>query len=504
MNTRILFIHTWTPLHAGTGQSIGAIDLTIAREKATGIPFLPGSSLKGVLRDRMEGLDGEACRRIYGSDPRATEEQAGCLMFGDARLLCMPVRSMAGTFCYATSPYLLHRMARDLRETGVSLTVPEGPDVVESVLMAKGHIRIARDYIIYRHRRAMARSARAYSFEVSDFVPYKKIYEVLRWNMEHGCDSVPALNRVIASGGLPELIAAADRRYDEEVEIATKVILEDLRRIRIVIIAGPSSSGKTTTTLKLAEGLKQAGVSLKSINLDHYFFDLDRHPQDEFGDYDYETPQALDLALINDHLTRLLAGETIKTPHYSFKTGRRTMDVHELSLAKHEILLIDSLHGLYEAMTRDVPAENKLRIYIETLGQFRGKDGSFMRWSDVRLLRRMIRDKHFRNLKPIETLTHWHYVRRSELQHIIPFIKNADCLVNSSLAYELPILKHKLFRAISAARDRYGDDPRRLDAHIRVRRVHALLKPLRPVRDDSCVPTDALLREFIGGSRHRY
>ena len=168
MNTRILFIHTWTPLHAGTGQSIGAIDLTIAREKATGIPFLPGSSLKGVLRDRMEGLDGEACRRIYGSDPRATEEQAGCLMFGDARLLCMPVRSMAGTFCYATSPYLLHRMARDLRETGVSLTVPEGPDVVESVLVSNTSSLVMNGEVIFEDLKFQARAEDAVSALASE------------------------------------------------------------------------------------------------------------------------------------------------------------------------------------------------------------------------------------------------------------------------------------------------------------------------------------------------
>lgn len=383
-------------------------------------------------------------------------------------------------------------------------SVEDIQDVVESVLMESRLTRIARNYIIYRHQRAMARAARAYAFEVTDNVPYKKLYEVLRWNMDHQCDSVPALNRIIANGKFSQLVKQVDARYKDEVNLAAARILENLSKVRIVIIAGPSSSGKTTTTIKMSEQLNTVGVALKAINIDNYFFDLQRHPKDEFGDYDYETPEALDLSLINEHLEQLLDGKTIKTPHYDFRTGARRSNVHELSLKKNEILLIDSLHGLYGEMTRSIPAECKFRVYIETLGQFRAQDGIFMRWSDNRLLRRMNRDNDYRNLKPVQTLTHWHYVRRSELKNIIPFIKYADCIVNSSLPYELPILKHKLFRYISAAIDSYKDDPHRLDAHIRANRIYDLLKPLKPIKDDSCVPTDSLLREFIGGSRYKY
>jgi uridine kinase len=155
-------------------------------------------------------------------------------------------------------------------------------------------------------------------------------------------------------------------------------------------------------------------------------------------------------------------------------------------------------------MTKNVAPANKFKLYIETLGQFRGTDGSFMRWADNRLLRRMIRDKHNRNQKPIETLTHWHYVRRSELHHIIPYMRNADYVVNTALPYELPLLKRRLFRYVTQARNRFRDDPKRLDAHIRVNRVYDLLHPLRTVRDESCIPPTALIREFIGGSSYTY
>lgn len=383
-------------------------------------------------------------------------------------------------------------------------SVEDIQDVVESVLMENRLTRIARNYIIYRHQRAMTRAARAYTFEVTDNVPYKKIYDVLRWNMEHRCDSVPALNRIIARGEFPGLVKKAETRYKDEINLAATRILENLKNVRIVIVAGPSSSGKTTTTIKISEQLKAVSVVFKAINIDHYFFDLEKHPKDEFGDYDYETPAALDLGLINKHLVQLLEGRTIKTPDYNFKNGARRLNVHELSLKKNEILLIDSLHGLHDGMTYSIPDENKFRLYIETLGQFRGKDESFMRWSDNRLLRRMIRDKDHRNLKPMQTLTHWHYVRRSELTNIIPFLKHTDCIINSALPYELPILKHRLFRYISSSMHRYRDDPKRRDAHIRANRLYELLKPLKLVKDDSCVPSDSLLREFIGGSRYRY
>lgn len=388
---------------------------------------------------------------------------------------------------------------------GTTPTVEDIQDVVESTLMKQGHVSIARGYVIYRHQRALARAARAdQRVEATDNIPYKKIYEVLRWNMDHDCETLAGLNRTMSEGRLAELVAASDQRYADEVSAGAELIHERLPEVRIVIVAGPSSSGKTTTTIKLSERLKAAGRELVAINIDHYFYDLEMHPKDEFGDYDYETPQALDLELINNHLVDLLAGKTIKTPHYDFKSGRRTLDVHELRLLPHQLLLIDSLHGLYDGMTYSIPSSRKFRLYIETLGQLRDAQGNFMRWADNRLLRRMIRDSWHRNLQPLPTLAHWHYVRKSELRNIIPFIGTVDYLVNSSLPYELPILKHKLFRFFPEAMKAYRDEPKRQDAYIRAKRVHEFLDQLQAWSDDRVVPPRSLLREFIGGSEYSY
>lgn len=383
-------------------------------------------------------------------------------------------------------------------------TVEDIQDIVEETVINEGHAQTARAYIRYRTKRAEARENRQMQGEYSDNVPYKKIYEVLRWNMDHDCETVEGLNRIIAEGHYPDLVRAVDQRYDDEVALGTEKMLERIPGVRMVIIAGPSSSGKTTTTIKVSEKLKSAGIRLKAINVDHYFFDLEMHPKDEFGDYDYETPQALDLELINQHLLELLDGRTIRTPHYDFKTGQRALDVHEMKLADNEILLIDSLHGLYDGMTYSIPAARKFRLYIETLGQVRTQHGVFMRWSDNRLMRRMIRDSWHRNLQPLQTLTHWHYVRRSELQHIIPFISSVDYLVNSAMPHELPLLKHKLFHYFPEAMTLYRDDPQRQDAYIRAKRVHDMLCDLTEMPDERAITEQSLLREFIGGSHYHY
>lgn len=388
-------------------------------------------------------------------------------------------------------------------ESGVP-SVEDIQDVVESILMRHGHIATAKAYIIYRHQRAQARAARAYAFESTDNIPYKKIYEVLRWNMNHGCETVDGMNRILTEGGLPDLVSACEKRYIDEVAAGADRMIERLPALRVVIVAGPSSSGKTTTTIKISEKLREAGVEFVAINVDHYFFDLEMHPKDEFGDYDYETPQALDLELIDRHIAELLDGRTVRTPHYDFKTGKRTLDVHEMKLEQNQVLLIDSLHGLYGEMTKSTPAQRKFRLYIETLGQLRNAHGQFMRWADNRLLRRMIRDSWHRNLKPEQTLTHWHYVRRSELTHIIPFIGTADYLVNSAIPYELPLLKQKLFHFFPEAMEKYRDDPHRQDAYLRAQRVFEMLDPLLPIEDDRVVPSRSLLREFIGGSEYAY
>jgi uridine kinase len=298
----------------------------------------------------------------------------------------------------------------------------------------------------------------------------------------------------------------SDAAYEQDVENAAELIKARRDQVKIAIIAGPSSSGKTTTTIKLGLRLERMGLKLVALNVDNYFFDLALHPRDEYGDYDFETPQALDLALINEHLAKLIAGEEVQLPQYDFKTGTRRPTTTPMRLAENEIILIDSLHGLYPGMMSAIPDERKFKLYIETLIQMKGRDGKYVRWTDLRLMRRMLRDAAHRSYDPQRTLEHWHYVRTSELRNIIPYINTTDYIINGALAYELPIFRPRLMDNFARWATQYEGDPQRQDAMIRAKRVYALLQTVTPVGDDAerAIPATSHLREFIGGSCYKY
>ncbi len=384
-------------------------------------------------------------------------------------------------------------------------TIEEIQDIVEKVLIENGHAKTAKAYILYREERARQRQERAMrSVRPSENIPWRKIWEVLNWAVDHDLHTVGRLNERIARGEFPEIVRETDRAYNEDITTASEIIRERRNSVKIVIVAGPSSSGKTTTTTKLSHLLNKMGLNLVPLTVDNYFFDLGLHPKDEFGDYDFETPQALDLELINEHLVRLIAGEEVLTPFYDFKTGKRHNDHTPMRIGPNDIILIDSLHGLYTRMTQSIDDERKFKLYIEPLLQMKGPDGKFIRWTDLRLMRRMVRDAAFRAYDPQRTLEHWHYVRSSELRNIIPYVNTTDYIVNSGLPYELPIMQARLSGHFEKWAEQYKGDPLRKDALMRAERVCHLMRSITPVEDDSAIPPDSLLREFIGGSCYEY
>ncbi len=396
-------------------------------------------------------------------------------------------------------------MLEEAAPAGHVPTIEEIQDIVEKVLIENGHARTAKAYILYRDERARRRRERAKrSVHPSESIPWHKIWEVLNWAVDHDLHTVERLNARIARGEFPDIVRETERAYNEDITTASEIIRERRDVVRVVIVAGPSSSGKTTTTTKLNHMLKHMGLSLVPLTVDNYFFDLELHPKDEFGDYDFETPQALDLELINEHLARLVAGEEVRIPFYDFKTGKRHEDHTPMRIGPGDIILIDSLHGLYADMTCSIEHSQKFKLYIEPLLQMKGPDGAFVRWTDLRLMRRMVRDAAYRAYDPQRTLEHWHYVRSSELRSIIPYVNTTDYIVNSSLPYELPVMRARLFQHFERWAEAYKDDPLRADAFTRAERVYNLLKAVTPVEDESAIPPGSLLREFIGGSCYEY
>jgi len=396
-------------------------------------------------------------------------------------------------------------MLEETTPPGQAPTVEQIQDIVEKVLIENGHARTAKAYILYREERARHRRRKtAYQNRDPGNIPYRKLWEVLSWAVDHDVNTVERLNARIARGEFPDIVWESDIAYEEDIATAASLIKERCDTCKIAIVAGPSSSGKTTTTIKLNALLHKRGLSFVALNVDHYFIDRELNPKDEYGYYDYETPQALDLSLINEHLIRLVAGEEVRIPFYDFKTGIRTDNVTPMRLREGDIVLIDSLHGLYPDMTAGIPDEQKFRLYIETLLQMKGTDDRFIRWTDLRLMRRMSRDALYRALNPRQTLEHWHYVRSSELRHIIPRIGTVDHIINGALVYELPIMRPRLIEHFAQWVENYRDDPERQDAFRRASRVYELLASVTPVEDDSAIPPTSLLREFIGGSAYEY
>jgi len=378
-------------------------------------------------------------------------------------------------------------------------TVEEIQDIVEKVLIENGHAKVSKHYILYREERTRRRNKeKSNASQRSEFIPWAKIWHVLNWSVDHGLNTLDKLNGRIQNGEFAQVVAESEAAYAQDIQTVTEMIEERRQDVRLVTVAGPSSSGKTTTTSKIALGLGKKGLRFVELNLDNYYFDLELHPIDEFGDYDFETPQALDIDLINQHLHRLLAGEEVLLPYYDFKTGKQHPDTTPMKLKEGDIILIDSLYGLYPPLTDGI-ADNKVNIYIEPLLQMKDAEGKYVRWTDMRLMRRMLRDSVHRAYDYEMTLTHWHYVRAGELRGIIPYIGSADYIINSGMPYELPLYRHKLFDGFTKWVEKYRDDPLHLDAFTRAARIHALLEAIPAIDDDSLVPKDSVIREFIGG-----
>ena len=390
-------------------------------------------------------------------------------------------------------------------QEGFKPNIEEVQDVVEKVLIDNGHATVAKEYILYRQERKENRESNAeQGSRTGEKIPWEKMWHVYDWSVENKLNTFEKINKKIDNGNFSNIVKVSEARYEKDVDTAAELILQRADKLKMVFISGPSSSGKTTTTIKIEQRLKAKGLSFVTLNVDHYFFDLDLHPKDEFGDYDFETPQALDLPLINEHLKKLAAGEKVLIPSYDFKKGLRTLNQTPVQIKDNEIILIDSLHGLYPQFSEGIDDDVKFKLYLEPLVQIKDAENKFVQWTDIRLMRRMLRDSVQRAYDPQQTLEHWHYVRASELRHIIPYSNNADFIISSGMPYELSLYRSILLDKFEGWIEKFKDNPLKEDAYIRAERTYNMLKGIRPMEDNSAVPTDSVLREFIGGSEFEY
>lgn len=318
------------------------------------------------------------------------------------------------------------------------------------------------------------------------------------WMGRVGLQNLGSLNNAIVRGNISEVILISEALHERRIAHISGLVAKtwenanaDYRRIRVVLIAGPSSSGKTTFAKRIGVQLLSYGIRPYALSLDNYFVDRARTPLDEAGNYDFESIDALNLPLLNEHLARLLAGEEVTMPHFNFVTGQSEVG-ETVRLQSNQVLILEGIHGLNPALTAAIPPESTLRVYVSVLTHLNMDRHNRISTADVRLLRRIARDYRTRGYSAADTIERWASVRRGEERYIFPFQNNADVMFNSALLYELAVLRDVVEPLLLRIE---WDTP----AYVEARRLLAFLRWVRTA-DADMVPDNSLIREFIGGS----
>lgn len=316
--------------------------------------------------------------------------------------------------------------------------------------------------------------------------------EQMKWCTLMGVNNVADLNEAITNGKFGDLVRINEALHEKKVaEIADK-IYQRRDKVKVVLIAGPSSSGKTTFANRLCVQLSVLGIIPHAISLDDYFINREDVPLDEFGNKDFEDINTLDLKLFNDNMTRMIAGETIEMPHYNFVTGKREYNGDFMTLEKGGIFVIEGIHGLNDMLSASIAPENKFKIFISAMTQLNIDDHNRISTSDSRLIRRIVRDNQFRGRDATTTIAGWDYVTRGEEKNIFPYQENADAIFNSATIYELSVLKQyaePLLFKIDQSQSEYVD----------AKRLIKFLDYFLGANGDA-IPNNSIIKEFLGGS----
>lgn len=328
---------------------------------------------------------------------------------------------------------------------------------------------------------------------------FKAFIDYIKLNKTVGVGSVGMLNKAVADkSNVGMLIAVAETIHDKKIGAIADQITERFRQggARVVLVAGPSSSGKTTTTKRLSIHLLANLVRPQMISLDNYFVDREHTPRDENGDYDYESLYALDIEQFNKDLTDLIAGKEVAMPSYDFTTGKRTYKGNKLRLDDNSILLMEGIHGLNPELTASIPDEMKYKVYVSALTTLNIDNHNWVPTTDNRLLRRIVRDFKYRGTSALDTIRRWPSVRRGEGKWIFPYQENADAMFNSSLIFELGVMK-------DFAEPILKQVPHNVPEYAEAYRLLSFLSYFNAIPNRQ-IPATSLLREFLGGSSFKY
>lgn len=328
-----------------------------------------------------------------------------------------------------------------------------------------------------------------------EFIPQSKLSQIFleaeRWGEILQCGYAATLNEYVQNDKINDIIRVAEALHEKKIAHIADFVFQN-KDVRLILVAGPSSSGKTTFAQRLTVQLKVNGLRPVALSLDDYFIDRARTPKDENGDYDFEAIEAIDLQLFNEHLGRILNGEAVEIPSYNFMKGEREYLGHIIQIDKTQPLIIEGIHGLNERLSTAVPREHKVKIYISALTQLSIDNHNRIPTTDTRLIRRIVRDSQFRSHDALKTLSMWPSVRRGEERNIFPFQEDADIMFNSALIYELGVLKKHAEPLLAQI------TPEQVE-YVEAKRLLNFLKYFERI-DDIEIPTNSILREFTGSS----
>ena len=333
--------------------------------------------------------------------------------------------------------------------------------------------------------------------EIRPYVRSPQLTQVFRrteeWLSLLGVEDIGNLNQAIRDGRSRELVLVNEALHEQHIaQIASEIAVRHREGLRLVLIAGPSSSGKTTFSKRLAIQLMAHGLRPYTLEMDRYFVERHLTPLDENGEYDFEALEAVDLQLFNEQLLALTAARPVRIPRYNFVTGKREFEENETRLSADHILIVEGIHGLNPGLVPSLPTERTYRIYVSALTQLNIDRHNRVPTTDVRLIRRIVRDATYRGYTAFDTLSRWESVRRGEKRNIFPYQENADVMFNSALLYELAVLRPMAEPLLLQIEPRQAH-------YIEARRLLSILGWLQPM-DAKLVPDNSLLREFIGGS----
>ena len=334
---------------------------------------------------------------------------------------------------------------------------------------------------------------------LGDLVRQDKMFEIFqehhRWQHILGMSTVGDFNEAVRQGRSTDLINVSEALQEKKISQIADMI-STRRGVRMVLISGPSSSGKTTFCKRLSIQLLTCGVKPVPVSLDDYFVNREETPKDEHGEYDYESLYALDIPLLNSQLNALFAGEEVELPRYNFQTGRSERSGRRLRLADDEVLVVEGIHALNPELTAQIPEWQKFRVYASALTTILLDTHNYIPTTDNRLLRRIIRDYKYRGVSAQETIHRWPSVRAGENKWIFPYQENADAMFNTALLFELAVIKSQAEPLLELV-------PENAEEHAEAYRLLKFLKYIAPIPYRQLPPT-SLLREFLGGSSFKY